>query len=90
MAFRIVDDCVSCGACELRCPNQAISLGDVIYVIDPLRCTECAGSFKFQQCADVCPVSACVPDPERPEGKEALLAKWRGLHPGEEPEAGTY
>ena len=40
MAYKITDDCVSCGACEAECKNEAISEGDAIYVIDPDKCTE--------------------------------------------------
>ncbi|MBI4267905.1 MAG: YfhL family 4Fe-4S dicluster ferredoxin [Chloroflexi bacterium] len=90
MAYYITDDCISCGACEPECPNQAIREGDTIFIINPDRCTECVGAFKSSRCAEVCPVDACHPDPKYPEDKKQLLEKWRGLHPGEEPEAGTY
>jgi ferredoxin len=91
MAYKITDECISCGACEPECPNEAISEGETIYVINPAKCTECVGSHESSQCAEVCPVdNVCVPDPEHTETKEQLLEKWRGLHPGEEPAAGTY
>lgn len=90
MAYMITEECIACGACEAECPNDAISEGDEIFVIDPDRCTECAGSFEESQCASVCPVEAAVPDPNRNETKEELLAKWRRLHPDKEPVAGTY
>ncbi len=35
MATYITDECISCGACEPECPNEAISEGDEIYEIDP-------------------------------------------------------
>ena len=35
MAYKITDECISCGACEPECPNEAISEGDEIYIIDP-------------------------------------------------------
>ncbi|MDK2992086.1 MAG: hypothetical protein PWP48_1319 [Clostridiales bacterium] len=54
MPYRITDDCISCGACEPDCEGGAISAGDDIYVVDPALCTECGN------CADVCPVDACV------------------------------
>jgi ferredoxin len=41
MALMITDECISCGACVSECPNDAISEGDMIYVINPDRCTEC-------------------------------------------------
>ena len=85
MAFHITDDCISCAACEPECPNQAISEGEIIYIIDPDKCTECIGSYEFSRCAEVCPVDACHANPDYPETKEQLLEKWRRLHPGEEP-----
>jgi len=47
MAYKISDDCISCGACANECPVTAISEGDGKYVID--ADTACAG---------VCPVGA--------------------------------
>jgi len=91
MAYKITDECISCGACEPECPNEAISEGETIYVIDPAKCTECVGSHESSQCAEVCPIdNVCIPDPEHTETKEQLLEKWRKSHPGEEPAAGTY
>ncbi|MGI6005076.1 MAG: 4Fe-4S binding protein [Christensenellales bacterium] len=52
MAYKITDECISCGACEPECPVNAISLGDAIYVIDPDTCIDCGA------CQDVCPVDA--------------------------------
>ncbi|MDD5039048.1 MAG: YfhL family 4Fe-4S dicluster ferredoxin [Dehalococcoidales bacterium] len=85
MAYKITDDCISCGACEPECPNQAISEGETIYVIDPNKCTQCVGSFESSRCTETCPVDACVPDPAHKETREQLLAKWKKLHPGETP-----
>ena len=85
MAYKIADDCISCAACEAECKNEAISEGEEIYVIDPNRCTECVGNFESSKCAEVCPVDACVPDPDHEESKEQLLQKWHKLHPGETP-----
>lgn len=75
MALMITEDCISCGACEPECPNTAISEGDSMYIIDAAKCTECVGFHDEQQCASVCPVEACQPDPNRRETREALLAK---------------
>jgi len=77
MAFMINDECINCGACEPECPNQAIEAGDEIYEIDPDKCTECVGHFDEQQCAAVCPVDACVPDPDHKETREELESKAR-------------
>ncbi len=85
MAYKISEDCISCGACEPECPNQAISEGETVYVIDPNRCTECVGSHESSKCVEVCPVDACHPDPAHKEAKDALLARWKTLHPGETP-----
>ena len=85
MAYKITDNCISCGACEDECGNQAISEGETIYVIDPDMCTECVGNAESSRCAEVCPVDACVPDPECEESKEQLMEKWHSLYPSETP-----
>jgi ferredoxin len=85
MAYKITEDCISCGACEPECKNNAISEGEDIYIIDPDKCTECVGNHESPQCAEVCPVNACVPDPDHAESKEQLLEKWHTLYPGETP-----
>jgi len=85
MAYMITDECISCGACEAECPNEAISEGEEHFVIDPDKCTECVGFFETQQCVEVCPVEAPVPDPDHQETQEELLEKFRRLHPGMEP-----
>ena len=64
MALMITDECIMCDACVPECPNEAISAGEIIYIIDPKKCTECVGHFDEPQCADVCPVDYCVPDQE--------------------------
>ena len=71
MALMISDDCVVCGACLDECPNEAI---------DPDFCTECVGYFNEPQCVNVCPVEAIVPDPDRAETHEELLAKSKRKH----------
>ena len=85
MAYKITDDCISCGACEPECQNQAITEGETIYVIDPDKCTECVGFFESSRCAEVCPVDCCVLDPDHKETHEEMLEKWRKIHPGETP-----
>ncbi len=87
MAYKITDECISCGACEPECPNEAISEGETIYVIDPDKCTECVGSYESSRCVETCPVDCCVLDPDQQESKEELLEKWKKLHPGETPSA---
>lgn len=75
MALMINEECINCGACEPECPNEAISAGDELYVINPDKCTECVGHFDEPQCAAVCPVDACVPDPDHKESREDLEEK---------------
>ena len=79
MALMITDQCINCDVCEPECPNQAISMGEHIYQIDPGRCTECAGHFDEPQCQQVCPV-ACIPqDPDWPESRAQLLEKYQRI-----------
>jgi ferredoxin len=52
MAYKISDECISCGACAGLCPVGAISEGDGKYEIDPKVCIDCGS------CAEACPVSA--------------------------------
>ncbi len=51
-----------------------------VYYIAPDKCTECQGFHEEPQCAAVCPVDCCVPDEERVETIEELLAKKANLH----------
>lgn len=79
MALMITDECINCDVCEPECPNEAISMGAEIYVIDPDKCTECVGHFDEPQCVQVCPVE-CIPlNPQRVESQEGLLAKFERL-----------
>ncbi|MEM1325403.1 MAG: 4Fe-4S dicluster domain-containing protein [Bacteroidota bacterium] len=52
---------------------------DVYYIV-PDKCTECVGFHEEPQCAAVCPVDCCVPDPEREETEAALLHRKDRLH----------
>jgi ferredoxin len=96
MALMINEECINCGACEPECPNTAIyeggaeyeldgqtfpPLSEDLYYIVPEKCTECVGFFDEPQCQSVCPVDACVPDPNHQETKEQLLEKAKKLHP---------
>ena len=95
MATHITEDCINCGACELECPNEAISAGDQIYIIDPELCTECVGFYDHEACQAVCPVECCLPDPNVRESEEELLERAIHLHPDDEElkarvESGSY
>ena len=81
MATHITAECINCGACEPECPNEAITQGPDIFVIDPERCTECVGFHEAEACQAVCPVTCCVPDPARAESEDALIARAMALHP---------
>lgn len=56
MAYKITNDCISCGACSEECPVDAISEGEETYVIDPDICISCGA------CAEVCPTDAILED----------------------------
>jgi ferredoxin len=79
MALMITDECINCDVCEPECPNEAISQGAEIYVIDADKCTECVGHFDQPQCVEVCPVN-CIPvNPDRVETRAVLMVKYEGL-----------
>lgn len=84
MATTITEECINCGACEPECPNEAISEGESIYIIDPNLCTECVGFHDEEACAAVCPVDCCIPDPANLESEEVLLARAKQIHPEKE------
>jgi ferredoxin len=44
-----------CDACLPECPEDAITAGDPVYIIDQFKCTDCG------DCAEVCPTEACIP-----------------------------
>ncbi|RMH94416.1 YfhL family 4Fe-4S dicluster ferredoxin [Lysobacter pythonis] len=79
MSLKILDTCINCDVCEPACPNQAISQGEAVYVIDPALCTECVGHFDEPQCVIVCPVECIENDPEHVESEQQLLAKLNRL-----------
>ncbi|HJM82784.1 MAG TPA: YfhL family 4Fe-4S dicluster ferredoxin [Nitrospinota bacterium] len=79
MALLINEECVNCGVCEPECPNESITEGEDIYLIDPNKCTECVGYFDEAQCVDVCPVDCIVDDPDHDESKDELQAKYDKL-----------
>jgi len=92
----ITEECINCGACEPECPNTAIYAGGVqwelngamndalsndFYYIVPDKCTECVGHADTEQCAAVCPVDCCVPDPNRVEAEDVLLERAKKILP---------
>ena len=79
MALIITDECINCDVCEPECPNDAISAGEEIYMIDADRRTECVGHHEVSQCVEVCPVDCIVLNPDIPETKEQLYEKFLRL-----------
>ena len=79
MALIITEDCINCDVCEPECPNEAITQGEEIYVINPDLCTECVGHFDAPQCVEVCPVECIPKDPQRAETEAQLLKKYQLL-----------
>jgi len=79
MALIINEECIACDACVDECPNEAISEGDPIYVIDPDKCTECVGHYDEPACVAVCPVDCIQVDPDNQESLEELKFKYKHL-----------
>ena len=79
MALKITTDCINCDVCEPVCPNEAISAGDDIYVINPNLCTECVGHYDTPQCVDICPVDCIPEDPDYDESFDELLDKYHRI-----------
>ena len=79
MSLIITDECINCDVCEPECPNDAISMGDEIYEIDPKLCTECVGHFDEPQCVEVCPVDCIPKDENNVESQDQLMLKYEAL-----------
>ena len=81
MSTLITEDCINCGVCSPECPNEAIREGALVFEIDPGLCTECVGFHSEEQCAAVCPVDCCVPDPNLCEEEALLFERAKQIHP---------
>ena len=79
MALMITHDCINCDVCEPECPNNAISQGAEIYVINPELCTECVGHHERPQCVSVCPVDCIPKNPDVEETHAGLYEKYLRL-----------
>lgn len=65
---------------EVDVDEQNDPVSDDFYYIVPDKCTECTGFHEEPQCAAVCPVDCCVPDPDHEETKDQLLERKEKLH----------
>ena len=80
MSVAITEKCITCGACEWECPNEAISPGALRPVVDESLCTECYGFFGESQCMVVCPAEAIT---VQCESREDLADKYARLQPAQ-------
>jgi ferredoxin len=65
---------------EVDAEKKHNPVSDAVYYIVSDKCTECVGFHEEPQCAAVCPVDCCVPDPDVRETEEQLLEKKSKLH----------
>lgn len=81
MALFITDKCTNCDMCLPECPNEAISIGETIYEINPALCTECVGHYPAPTCQKVCPITHCIKqDPAHMESQDTLWEKFVLIH----------
>ena len=71
MALMINDNCTACDACRPVCPNEAISAGDPVYVIDPRTgaCSPLRGAGAFFRFSPAAPTVA--------DGARRARPRWR-------------
>ncbi len=60
--------------------TEQAPVSDEFYYIVTSKCTECNGFHEEPQCAAVCPVDCCIPDPDHEETEEVLLGKKDFMH----------
>lgn len=65
---------------KVEAKSSQSPVSDEFYYIVSGKCTECTGFHEEPQCAAVCPVDCCVPDPDMVETKEVLTNKKAWLH----------
>ncbi|MCG3771821.1 MAG: Ferredoxin [Nitrosomonadaceae bacterium] len=79
MALIITVECINCDVCEPECPNDAITQGTEIYIINSALCTECVGHYDTPQCIEVCPVDCIIINSNSIESKQQLQEKYLAL-----------
>lgn len=68
------------GGKKIVAEKQNAPIDEDVYFIVPDKCTECMGFHEEPQCAAVCPVDCCVPDPDHVETEDFLLSRQAMLH----------
>lgn len=65
---------------EVHSNDKQLPVENDYYYIVPDKCTECVGFHEEPQCAAVCPVDCCVPDPNHVDTRDELLLRKEKLH----------
>ena len=65
---------------SMEADEKQTPISDEFYYIVPEKCTECTGFHEEPQCAAVCPVDCCVPDPDNEENEQTLISKKEWMH----------
>ena len=60
--------------------EQHDPVSEDFYYIVADKCTECVGFHEEPQCAAVCPVDCCVPDPDNVDTEDELNKRKEQLH----------
>lgn len=88
MAVKIIDTCISCGACIDECPVEAIvddednPTGESIYYVYADKCVECDGYHDVPACAAACPTEGCIVwDEGNKKGKKCRFKRNRLIRP---------
>ncbi len=68
------------GGEEVEADHRNEPISDDFFFLLPDKCTECKGFHDEHQCALVCPVDCCLPDPDREEAEHVLLERQAKLH----------
>lgn len=68
------------GGLELEAEKENAPISEDFYYIVPDKCTECVGFHEEPQCAAVCPVDCCLPDPDHEEDEATLSERQKRLH----------
>ena len=81
MAVVITDTCISCDACLVECPTEAIvdndenPTGEDIYYVHADKCVECIGHHDTPACAEACPTEGCIVWGENPSTEGAVAGQ---------------